>query len=43
MAGAATTITELVNMGLEESDTLVKYMKARKITSLEVFRIAGNR
>ena len=40
---ATTTVTELVNMGLQESDTLVKYLKARKIISLEVFRLAGNR
>ena len=38
-----TTISVLLEMGLEETDTLVKYMKARKMTSLEVFRLAGNR
>ena len=29
-------------MGLQEGDMLVKYVKARRMTSLEVFRLAGN-
>ena len=37
-----TMITELKSMGLEDGDTLIKYLLARRMTSLEVFRLAGN-
>ena len=37
-----TVVTQLVEMGLEESDILVRYVKARHINSLEVFRLAGH-
>ena len=40
---APTTTSVLLELGLEESDTLVKYMKARRMQSLEVFRLTGNR
>ena len=39
---AKTVVTELLAMGLQEEDMLVKYVKARRMTSLEVFRLAGN-
>ena len=42
MAVTNTVFTELQQLGLVENDLLVRYMKARKMSSLEVFRLAGH-
>ena len=42
MAVVKTVISELLEMGLEESDQLIEYLKARRMNSLEVFRLAGH-
>ena len=37
-----TVMSELEAMGLTAEDTLIKYLKARRMINLEVFRLAGH-
>ena len=42
MDASRTVASVLIEMGLEEADKLVQYVKARRMNSLEVFRLAGH-